>query len=99
MSGESEPPTRIDSFRLTVRMDATLTVNGTTDQWLKPGTEASIGWRGWERPNGVWVDPIPTQEEIKLAFQMIQTGILAPVLEEMVQIAQREIVKQRQGGR
>ena len=30
---------------------------------------------------------------------MIQTGILAPVLEEMVQIAQREIVKQRQGGR
>lgn len=91
---EPEQPTRIDSFQLTLRMDATLTVNG--DQWLKPGAEGSITWRGHEW-GGEWQDPIPSEEELKIASKMIQAGIVGPILEEMIALSQRRVVEMRQG--
>lgn len=89
-----EMPARIDSFQLTIRMDATITVNG--DQWFKPGAEGSMTWKGYEW-SGQWVDPIPTEEELKVAFGLIQTGILTPVLEEVITASQRRIAEARRG--
>lgn len=85
-------PARLDSFELTIRMDATLTVNG--DQWFKPGAEGSMKWKGYEW-SGQWVDPIPTEEELKVAYQLIQSGILAPVLQEVITAAQARLNEAR----
>lgn len=89
-----EMPARLSEFQLTIRMDATITVNG--DQWFKPGAEGSMTWKGYEWSDQ-WVDPIPTEEELKLAYAMIQSGILAPVLEEVITASQRRIVEARRG--
>lgn len=88
-------PARLESFSLKIKMDATLTING-SDQWLKPGTEGGMTWKGYEW-DGQWVDPIPTPEQLKTAFELIQTGILAPVLEELIEVSTRKIVEARRG--
>jgi len=86
----------MEKFHLAVRMDATLTVNG-DQQWLKPGAEGGLTWKGYEW-NGQWVDPLPTPDQIRAAFQIIQMTVLAPVLEELIVVSQREIAKHRQNG-
>lgn len=78
-------------------MDATITVDGVTnDKWIKPGAESTMVWKGYEW-NHEWVDPIPTSEELKAAFQLMQAGTLAPVLEEVITHSLRRITEQRRG--
>lgn len=93
-STEQPPPTRIDTFELRIRLDATLTVNG--DQWIKPGTEGAITWRGQEW-NGQWIDPLPSEDELIAAYKRIEAGMVAPILEEIIALSQRRLTEKRQG--
>ena len=86
--------TRIESFSLTVRMDATLTVNG--DNWVKPGAEGTITWKGHEWREE-WQDPVPTADELAAAFKLIQREILSPVLEEVIEASTRRVAEVRRG--
>lgn len=93
---DEQIPARLEKFSLTVRMDATLTVND-DQHWIKPGTEGGMTWKGYMY-DGKWMDPIPTPDQVKSAFELIQRHILAPVLDEMVVLATRriaEVQKQR----
>jgi hypothetical protein len=76
-------------------MDATIEVNG--QNWVKPGAEGGTTWKGYEY-DGQWVDPIPSPDQIKAAFEMIQLTILAPVLEELITVSQQKITTARQNG-
>jgi hypothetical protein len=93
---EQQPSARLETFELRLRMDATLTING-QEQWLKPGTETGMRWKGYQW-NDQWVDPLPTEDQISAAFQIMQQKILAPVLDEMIMISQRVITEARRSG-
>jgi hypothetical protein len=67
----------VERFELRLRLDATITVYdgaGQPSDWLKPGAEAAVSWRGG----------IPSQEEIHLGYQHMQHTVLAPMVEEIV---------------
>lgn len=88
---EAELPTEIESVELKLKMDATLTVTGGSGsqptEWLKPGAEASIRWRGQ-----------PTQQELVAGYLYLHTQALAPMLEDViVELRQRMVEARRHG--
>lgn len=76
------PDGTIEWVELTLRLDATITVEtagGGASEWIKPGAEGRIRMRG-----------VPTGGQLSDGYRYIQQGILAPALEEViVQIQQR----------
>lgn len=87
---EDELPTEIESVELRLRMDATLTVAGVGSQpteWLKPGAEASIRWRGQ-----------PSEEELVAGYLFMQTKALAPMLEDVITELRQRMVEARRHG-
>lgn len=87
---EQELPTEIESVELKLRMDATLTVTGVGAQpteWLKPGAEASIRWRGQ-----------PNQQELVQAYLYMHTQMLAPMLEDVIKELRERMVEARRNG-
>jgi hypothetical protein len=68
----------VESVRLTIRMDATLTVGAdgaNPTEWIKPGVEGSITFRG---PSG------PNEDQLRAASQYIQSDMIAPALEDVI---------------
>jgi hypothetical protein len=87
---EAELPTEIESVELKLKMDATITVNGVGAQpteWLKPGAEASIRWRGQ-----------PNQEELVAGYLYLHTQALAPMLEDVIKELRERMVEARRHG-
>jgi hypothetical protein len=87
---EAELPTEIESVELKLRMDATLTVTGAGSQpteWLKPGAEASVRWRGQ-----------PNQEELVAAYLYMHNQMLAPMLEDVITELRQRMVEARRNG-
>lgn len=87
---EAELPTEIESVELKLRMDATLTVAGAGSQpteWLKPGAEASVRWRG--KPN---------QQELVAAYLYMHTQMLGPMLEDVITELRQRMVEARRNG-
>ena len=86
---EDELPARIEKVRLTLRMDATITVtgaDGNASDWLKPGAEASVTWRGQ-----------PTREEMIQGYVYLQNDTLAPMLEDIISSLRDKMVEARRG--
>lgn len=86
---EDELPARIEKVRLTLRMDATITVtgaDGNSTDWLKPGAEASVTWRGQ-----------PTREEMIQGYVYLQNDTLAPMLEDIISSLRDKMVEARRG--
>lgn len=87
---EAELPTEIESVELKLRMDATLTVTGVGGQpseWLKPGAEASIRWKGQ-----------PNREELVTAYLYMHQQMLAPMLEDVITELRQRMVEARRNG-
>lgn len=87
---EAELPTQIESVELKLKMDATLTVTGVGSQpseWLKPGAEASIRWRGQ-----------PSREELVTAYLYMHNQMLAPMLEDVITELRQRMVEARRNG-
>jgi hypothetical protein len=87
---EAELPAQIESVELKLKMDATLTVAGVGSQpteWLKPGAEASIRWRGQ-----------PSQEELVTAYLYMHNQMLAPMLEDVITELRQRMVDARRSG-
>lgn len=80
----------IERFRLTLRMDATITVfdnQGNPTDWLKPGAEASCTWRG-----------VPSETELALRYQDLTTATSA-ILEDVLTQARKRLDEARRGER
>lgn len=87
---DAELPTEIESVELKLKMDATITVTGVGAQpteWLKPGAEASIRWRGQ-----------PNQEELVAGYLYLHTKALAPMLEDVIKELRERMVEARRHG-
>jgi len=61
----------IESFELTMKLDCTLTVNGT--DWMKPGVQGAIKWRR-----------LPSEEELKLGTTYIQQAVIGPAIADAI---------------
>lgn len=80
----SEP----DRFELRLRMDATVTVfdhNGQPTDWIKPGSEASMSWRG-----------VPSQEELMLRYNDL-TSVISATLEDVLGTVRERVERARRG--
>lgn len=80
--------TPTDSFKLTLRMDATVTIYDGTGQatdWLKPGTEVSHVWKG-----------MPTDVEIITRYAAMKE-VAATTLEDVIIAAKARIDKELHG--
>ncbi len=78
----------IDRFKLTVRMDATITVydpRGEPSDWLKPGTEVSCSWKG-----------VPSEAELALRYQDL-TQAAKVTLEDLVTTSRQRLDEARRG--
>ena len=81
--------TEVERVKLTLKMDATITVFDTTGEpttWLKPGAEASVTWRGQ-----------PTREEMIQGYVYLQNDTLAPMLEDIISSLRDKMVEARRG--
>ena len=79
----------IERFKLTLRMDATITVYdraGQATDWLKPGASAACTWRG-----------VPSETELALRYRDLQAATSA-ILEDVVTQARRRLDEARRGG-
>jgi hypothetical protein len=68
-----------ERFKLTLRMDATVTIYDATGQatdWLKPGSEVSHTWKG-----------MPTQEEVALRYNDMKE-VCSATLEDVLATTQ-----------
>lgn len=90
---EQELPAEIESVELRVKMDATITVapvtgsySETPTEWLKPGTEASIRWKG-----------MPTEDDVVMGYGRCQQMISATLEDLIVTIHQRLVEARRNG--
>lgn len=72
---EAEIPAEVSGFKLTLRMDATITIfdgTGRATDWLKQGTEASQSWKS-----------VPTEAQVATAYQGLE-AVAANILEVVV---------------
>jgi hypothetical protein len=75
-------PVEVDKVRLTLRMDATITIYdaaGQATDWIKPGSEASVTWR-----NG-----IPSEAEVRLGYEYLNARNSQALEENIVAIRKR----------
>lgn len=80
--------TEIEKFELRLRMDATITVYDGTGQatdWLKPGSEAGMTWKG-----------MPTQEEVALRYEDL-AAVASATLESVIISARARLDKELKG--
>lgn len=78
--------TEVEKFKLTVKMEATITVfnaMGEPENWLKPGSEASMTWRG-----------VPTQDELVLGYDNLST-VAKATLEDVVVSSRKRLDESR----
>lgn len=83
------PQVEIDKVGLKLKMDATVTVYdsaGNPTDWLKPGSEAEVTWRGG----------IPAEAEIKLAYEYLHARN-AQALEEVLVAIRKRLDDARRG--
>lgn len=76
------PVVEVDRVELRLKMDATITVFDNAGQavdWLKPGSEASVSWRGG----------IPSEEEVKLGYHYLHQRNAQALEEVIVQVRKR----------
>lgn len=79
---------KIEKFKLTIRMDATITVYdgaGTPSDWLKPGSEASVTWNG-----------VPTEEELSLRYRDL-SKVATATLEDVLVSSRKRLDESRRG--
>jgi hypothetical protein len=67
--------TEITSFELTLHLGATVSINN-GEAWVKPGVSSALRWSG-----------LPTEEEIHNALQLLETKVLAPIMDEVMDLA------------
>lgn len=83
------PEPEIERFKLTLRMDATITVydaSGQATDWLKPGAEASCSWRG-----------VPSETELALRYRDL-SEVASSVLEDVLVNSRKRLDEARKGG-
>lgn len=81
-------PTEIERFTLTMKLDATVTLTnavGESQDWVKPGVTASIGWRG-----------VPTEAELTTASTFLQENVLNPTLNDVLSAVSQQVQANRQ---
>lgn len=61
----------IESFTLTMKLDCTLSVNGT--DWMKPGVQGAIKWKR-----------LPSEEELTLGTTYIQQAVIGPAIADAI---------------
>lgn len=76
----------IEKFTLTLRLDTTLTVNGTN--WMKPGVEGAITWKR-----------LPSEQELADAAAYIQFGVIDPVLQDNIAHLSKRLEETRRSRR
>jgi hypothetical protein len=80
----------VQRMKLTIKMDATVTVydaSGQPTDWLKPGSEAAVSWNG-----------VPTQEELMLRFNDLTT-VTSATLESVLVEVRKKLDAVRRGER
>lgn len=85
---EAEVPAEVTGFKLTLRMDATITIfdgTGRATDWLKQGTEASQSWK-----------TVPTQPQVEAAYERLE-NVAAGILEVVVLKNRQRLDETRQG--
>ena len=68
----------IEGFELKMKLDTTLTVNGTN--WMKPGVESAIRWRR-----------LPTEQELQDAAAYIQYAVIDPTIQQMIGLLSQQL--------
>lgn len=68
----------IEGFELRMKLDTTLTVNGTN--WFKPGIEGAIRWKR-----------LPSEEQLKDATTYIQFAVIDPAIQEMIGLLSQQL--------
>lgn len=82
---------QIEFVELRIKMDATLTVQTASAQpteWIKPGVEAAIRWRGPEAP---------AEMQLRAGAQFLQGTMIAPHLEELIVMVSDGLQRARRG--
>jgi hypothetical protein len=74
----------ITEVRVSYKLDATVTVNGT--QWIKPGVEASIKFDG-----------VPSPERLDAGSQYLISQVVEPILGQVIEMVLEESVKAELG--
>lgn len=85
---EAEIPAEVSGFKLTLRMDATITIfdgTGRATDWLKQGTEASQSWKS-----------VPTQAQVAAAYGDLE-AVASSILEAVVTTNRQRLEEARQG--
>ena len=74
--------TELTQFRLSLKLDATLAVNGGNgfQNWIKPGVEASVTWDG-----------LPSDDQIAAATTYLQQQIVEPIVAQVVETAAERV--------
>lgn len=83
-------PAEVLETELTLHFGATLSVTTTASgfsDWIRPAASFSTKWKG-----------APTGEQIVTAAESIQNTILAPLLDEIIALAQQRLTEARRGG-
>lgn len=86
---KSLPKVDVEKVELRLKMDATVTVydaTGTPTDWLKPGSEGAVTWRGG----------IPSEAEVKLGYEYLHARN-AQALEEVLVAIRKRLDDQRRG--
>lgn len=73
-----QPPNEVEKFEIRVRLDASVIVNG--QDWLKPGVETAVRWRG-----------IPSAQEQADAVEFMQSQVVAPVIAQVMELVDERV--------
>lgn len=81
---------QIKRFTLTVRLDASLAIDGgrgaALQNWVKPGVEAAISWNA-----------IPSEEDLGSATKFLSEQVTEPILTSVVGQAHKIITDMNDG--
>jgi hypothetical protein len=66
-------PAKIDKFKLELRLDATVEVNGKA--WVKPGVTAGITWTD-----------VPSESAVQSALTFLNGKIIEPTMSEVMDV-------------
>jgi len=85
-------PAAIEWMELELRLDATITVGSyqpgpEPTEWIKPGCAGKIHFRG-----------MPDENQLRAAYQYLQSYTIAPALEEVISQVQGQLVERRRAG-
>ena len=66
-------PAKIEKFKLELRLDATVEVNGKA--WVKPGVTSGITW-----------SDLPDEGQVRKAISFLNQGIIEPTMTEVMDV-------------